>query len=162
MTRLADGAPYDGAMNTAMDDEAPEQQSLLAPDDASAEDTDLMTALEADEQEDAADEAPPPPLDWWHRDHPTFFALVGFFSGLVLAAVLPAIFFGVLVTVFDDRTAEEAFPFVLIFFAVPLSLIVFPRTRRFGGYLLFGMLVTLFVVFGVGTFVAWLMLSSSA
>jgi hypothetical protein len=141
-------------MDTAMDGEAADQEWLTAADDEIVEET------PADEPDQA--EAPPPrQLDWWHRDHPTFFALTGFFSGLVLAAVLPAIFFGILRAVWDDRVAEEAFPFVLIFLALPISLIVFPRTRRFGGYLLFGMLVTLFVVFGVGMFVFWLMLTSS-
>ncbi|MFN8194797.1 MAG: hypothetical protein U0R80_11015 [Nocardioidaceae bacterium] len=100
--------------------------------------------------------------DWWHRDHPTFTALTGFFAGLVTVAVLPALFVGVLRAAFSDRAAEEAFPFVLLFLAVPIGLMVFPRTRRFGTYLMFGMAVTLLVVFGVGTFVFWLMLRSSA
>ena len=141
-----------------MDDEAADQEWLSAADGAIVEE---MPAEAPAEQPDEAGVEPPRQLDWWHRDHPTFFALTGFFSGLVLAAVLPAIFFGILRAVWDDRVAEEAFPFVLIFLALPISLIVFPRTRRFGGYLLFGMLVTLFVVFGVGMFVFWLMLNSS-
>ncbi len=137
-----------------MDDEAADQAWPTAAGDPIVDEAPAEQPVD-DEPEPARQ------LDWWHRDHPTFFALTGFFSGLVLAAVLPAIFFGVLRAVWDDRVAEEAFPFVLIFLALPISLIVFPRTRRFGGYLLFGMLVTLFVVFGVGTFVFWLMLNSS-
>lgn len=138
-----------------MDDEAADQEWLTTADGA------VLEEAPADQPHDDGEPEPARQLDWWHRDHPTFFALTGFFSGLVLAAVLPAIFVGILRAVWDDRVAEEAFPFVLIFLALPISLIVFPRTRRFGGYLLFGMLVTLFVVFGVGTFVFWLMLNSS-
>ncbi|HQR25726.1 MAG TPA: hypothetical protein PLP61_01695 [Nocardioides sp.] len=101
-------------------------------------------------------------LDWWHRDHPTFTALTGFFSGLLLVTLLPGIFVALMSGIFDERTAEEAFPFVLLAFAVPLGLLAFPRTRRFGKYLLLGMVVTLLIVFGVGTIVFWLMLRFSA
>ena len=31
---------------------------------------------------------------WWHRDHPTFAALTGFFTGLLFVALVPALFFG--------------------------------------------------------------------
>lgn len=102
------------------------------------------------------------PLDWWHRDHPTFTALSGFFSGLLVVAIIPALFIGLLKTFFSDEVAEQTFPLVLVFFAIPIGLIAFPRTRRFGRYLLLGMVVTLLVVFGVGSFMVWLMLRSSA
>lgn len=108
-----------------------------------------------------ASEASERELDWWHRDHPTFTALSGFFSGLVLVTLVPGLFFAALSGLFSERTAEEAFPFVLLFLAVPTGLLVFPRTRRFGKYLLLGMTVTLLVVFGVGTLVFWLMLANA-
>ena len=73
-----------------MDDEAADQEWLSAADGAIVEE---MPAEAPAEQPDEAGVEPPRQLDWWHRDHPTFFALTGFFSGLVLAAVLPAIFF---------------------------------------------------------------------
>ena len=28
--------------------------------------------------------------DWWHRDHPTFAALSGFFTGLLFVLLVPA------------------------------------------------------------------------
>lgn len=104
----------------------------------------------------------PRELDWWHRDHPTFTALTGFFSGLLLVTLLPGLFVAVLSGIFGERAAEEAFPFVLLAFAVPAGLLAFPRTRRFGKYLLLGMVVTLLVVFGVGTIVFWLLMRYSA
>lgn len=121
--------------------------------------------LESVDAAEASGEAPATEgrqLDWWHRDHPTFLALAGFFSGLGAVAVIPALFIGFLKLFFSDRVAEEAFPFVLLFFVIPIGLITFPHTRRFGKYLLLGMVVTLLVVFGVGTFVTWLMLRSSS
>jgi hypothetical protein len=99
--------------------------------------------------------------DWWHRDHPTFTALTGFFSGLVLVTLVPGAYVAGMSALFDERTAEEAFPFVLLFLAVPIGLLAFPRTRRFGKYLLLGMVATLFVVLGVGALVFWLMLRYS-
>ncbi len=103
-----------------------------------------------------------PEPDWWHRDHPTFTAIAGFFTGLVVVTVIPGMFVALMRTFFGERTAEEAFPFVLLALVVPVGLMVFPTTRRFGTYLLLGMAVTFLVVFGVGTTVFWLMMRYSA
>ncbi len=100
--------------------------------------------------------------DWWHRDHPTFTALAGFFSGLVMATVVPGVFVASVRAAFGTRAAEEAFPFVLLFLAIPIALIAFPRSRRFGKYLLLGIAVALLVVIGVGTVVFWLMVTYSS
>ena len=97
------------------------------------------------------------PRDWWHRDHPTFTALTGFFSGLAFVVLVPAVFAGLLSFAFDDDTANDLFPFVLLGLAVPLGLIAGERTRRFGGYMLIGMVVTALIVGGVAGLVIWLM-----
>ena len=110
----------------------------------------------------AEDEVATREPDWWHRDHPTFTALTGFFSGLVLVTLAPGLFFAVMSGLFGERTAEEAFPFVLLLLVVPITLIAIPRTSRFGKYLLLGMGVTLLVVFGVGSLVFMLMVNYSA
>ena len=55
----------------------------------------------------AAEERQP---DWWHRDHPTFTALTGFFTGLVFVALVPAAFVGLLHLVVDDETTNDLFP----------------------------------------------------
>jgi hypothetical protein len=116
---------------------------------------------ELDPGSEAPEETPAAPLDWWHRDHPTFTAITGFFTGLVLVTVLPGLFVAVMSKLFGERTAEEAFPFVLLFLALPIAMMAFPTTRRFGKYLLFGMVITLLVIFGVGTVVFWLMMTTS-
>jgi hypothetical protein len=92
---------------------------------------------------------------WWHRDHPTFAALSGFFTGLVFVAVIPAVYVGILSLLFDNDRVESLFPFVLVTLVVPLALVVNARTRRFGTYFWVGILLTAVVVLGVGSLVLW-------
>jgi 4-amino-4-deoxy-L-arabinose transferase-like glycosyltransferase len=96
--------------------------------------------------------------DWWHRDHPTFTALTGFFTGLAFVIVVPGLFATILNLLVDYNTAEDLFPFVLVMLAVPIGLLIAPRTRRFGVYMVIGMLVTLLVVAGVSALVLWYMI----
>jgi hypothetical protein len=119
----------------------------------------VVDADEDDSQEDGDEKAAAAP-DWWHRDHPTFSALTGFFTGLAVVIVVPGAFAAVLRAMFDYETAEELFPFVLIVLAVPLVLIVPPRTRRFGRYMLLGMLATAVVVLGVAALVVWILIET--
>ncbi|HCB06263.1 MAG TPA: hypothetical protein DEQ43_18845 [Nocardioides bacterium] len=93
--------------------------------------------------------------NWWHRDHPTFAALTGFFTGLLFVALIPAGFFGLLSLLFDNQRAEDLFPFVLVTLVVPLVLVVNKKTRRFGTYFWIGMVLTAIVVLGVGALVLW-------
>ena len=97
------------------------------------------------------------PPDWWHRDHPTFTALAGFFSGMLVVTVLPGGFVGVLRLLFEYDTVEDLFPFVLLLLVVPVVLLALPRTRRFGIYLLLGMVLTALVVLGVASLVLYFM-----
>lgn len=97
------------------------------------------------------------PSSWWRRGHPVFAALAGFFTGLVFVIVVPGAYAAVLAALFDYDTAEGLFPFVLVALAVPLALLVAPYTRRFGRYMLVGMLSTALVVGGVAAFVLWVM-----
>lgn len=90
---------------------------------------------------------------WWHRDHPTFTALAGFFTGLVTIIVVPGAYAGLLSTLTDTDTAESLFPFVLLVLVVPIALSIVPRTRRFGLYLLLGMVSTAVVVAAVAALV---------
>ena len=107
------------------------------------------------EQEPAATTERQP--DWWHRDHPTFTALTGFFTGLVFVIVVPGLFAAVLGWMFDEETAEDRFAWVLLTLAVPAGLMIVPKTRRFGLYMLLGMVVTAVVVGSVAAIVLWYM-----
>ena len=95
--------------------------------------------------------------DWWHRDHPVFTRLAGFFTGLAFVALVPALYAAILRSVVSDETAKSLFPFVLVMLAVPLGLVISERTRLFGKYLLFGMLLCTLVVVGVATLVLWVL-----
>ncbi|HEU4810785.1 MAG TPA: hypothetical protein VFT00_01470 [Nocardioides sp.] len=95
--------------------------------------------------------------DWWHRDHPTFTALTGFLTGLAFVILVPGVFVAVLYAIFDDHTAEDLFPLVLVTLVVPFGLVAARRTRRFGLYMLIGMVTTALVVTGVAALVLWYM-----
>jgi 4-amino-4-deoxy-L-arabinose transferase-like glycosyltransferase len=97
--------------------------------------------------------------DWWHRDHPTFTALAGFFTGLAFVIIVPGLFAAALGWLFDYHTAEDLFPLVLVALAVPVGLIIVPRTRRFGRYMLVGIVTTALVVGGVAALVLWYMVN---
>ena len=98
--------------------------------------------------------------DWWHRDHPTFTAITGFFTGLAYIIVVPGLYAAVLSWLFDDATAEDLFPYVLISLAVPIGLAIATKTRRFGLYMLIGVVATALVVIGVAFVVLWVMVGS--
>jgi hypothetical protein len=115
------------------------------------------------EQENAeAESAEPAPEDgrtpdWWHRDHPTFTALSGFFTGMLFVTLIPGGFAALLRLLFEYDTAEELFPFVLLTLVVPITLLAVPRSRRFGIYMLIGMALTALVVLGVASLVLYFM-----
>ena len=66
--------------------------------------------VDADDGSDDGEENTAAAPDWWHRDHPTFSALTGFFTGLAVVIVVPGAFAAVLRAMFDYETAEELFP----------------------------------------------------
>jgi hypothetical protein len=100
---------------------------------------------------------PGPPPDWWHRDHPTFTALTGFFTGMLFVTVVPGGFIGVLRLLFTFETAERLFPIVAVMLVVPAVLVANARTRRFGIYMVIGMALTALVVGAVASLVLYVM-----
>ncbi|MEI2811415.1 MAG: hypothetical protein V9F00_14805 [Nocardioides sp.] len=97
--------------------------------------------------------------DWWHRDHPTFTRIVGFFTGLAFVALVPPIFLGVMRALFEYRVARELWPLLATTMVVPVGLLFWPKARVFARYMIFGMLVTAVVVVGVSALVVWIMAS---
>ncbi|WP_183094311.1 hypothetical protein [Nocardioides stalactiti] len=87
--------------------------------------------------------------DWWHREHPVFFPLSGFFTGMAFIILVPGTYAAILKALVGYERAEELFPFVLLTLVVPIGLLVPGRTRRFGRYMLFGVVATAVVVVGV-------------
>jgi hypothetical protein len=102
------------------------------------------------------------PRNWWHRSHPTFAALTGFFSGMLFVTALPGGFAAILRLVFSRDTAEELFPFVLIGLVLPIFLLAKRKTRRFGIFMVIGMVLTALVVLGVASLVLYFMVQYDA
>lgn len=125
----------------------------------SSDETEVETPVGADERVD--DQTADRP-NWWHRDHPTFAALSGFFTGLVFVLLVPAAFVGVLSLVVDDNDrVQELFPLVLVTLVVPLFLVISGRSRRFGTYMWIGIVSTALVVGGVGALVLYVLVNGS-
>lgn len=97
--------------------------------------------------------------DWWHRDHPVFVPLAGFFTGMAFIILVPGTYAAVLKSLVGYERAEDLFPFVLLTLVVPISLLVPHHTRRFGRYMLFGVVATALVVVGVALGVLWFLLN---
>jgi hypothetical protein len=96
--------------------------------------------------------------DWFHREHPVFLPLAGFFTGMLYIIVVPGLYAAVLKALVGYQRAESLFPFVLLTLVVPIGLLVPHRTRKFGKYMLIGVVSTVLVVAGVGLGVLWFLL----
>ena len=119
----------------------------------SSEETEVVDPVEDDESADQP--------DWWHRDHPTFSALTGFFTGLLFVLLVPAAFVGILSLLFDNHRVQELFPLVLVTLVVPLFLVVSAMSRRFGTYMWIGIVSTALVVGGVSALVLLVLVNGS-
>jgi hypothetical protein len=109
-----------------------------------------------DPAEDPVADADPAP-NWWHRDHPTFASLAGFYTGLLFIIVVPGAFAGILAALVGQDRGEELFPLVLVTLVIPLALLFPHRTRRFGRFMWLGIVSTFVVVVGVAALVLWFM-----
>ena len=122
-------------------------------------------AAVVDSAPDAAEPDPSSPKkrwqlpEWWHRDHPVFVPLAGFFTGMAFIILVPGTYAAILKAMVGYERAEELFPFVLLTLVVPIGLLVPHRTRRFGRYMLFGVVATAIVVIGVAVGVLWFLLN---
>jgi hypothetical protein len=105
--------------------------------------------------EDEGDSAPEP--SWWHRSHPTFAGLVGFFSGVAYVIVVPGLFATLLRLVLSDSTAQRLFPLLALLLVVPLGLLIPRRTRRFAQFMLLGVVTTALVIGLTAALVIWVM-----
>lgn len=108
-------------------------------------------AVETDDGEVA------PGSSWWHRSHPTFASLVGFFSGVAYVIIVPGIYAAFLSLLLSDSSAQRLFPLVAIALVVPLALLVPRKTRRFAQFMLLGVVATAVVIGLTATLVVWLM-----
>lgn len=104
-------------------------------------------------------EAAPEP-SWWHRSHPTFAGLVGFFTGVAFVIIVPGIYGTLLSLIFGDTTAQRLFPLVVVALLVPLALLIPRKTRRFAQFMLLGVVLTVVVVGVTATLVIWVLVKT--
>lgn len=121
--------------------------------------TESGAAHDVDEETpEPGDTAPEP--SWWHRSHPTFAGLVGFFTGVAFVIVVPGIYAALLSLLLDDSTAQRLFPLVLIALLVPLLLLVPRKTRRFAEFMLLGVVLTIVVIGVTAALVIWVLVET--
>ena len=100
--------------------------------------------------------------NWWHRSHPTFAALTGFFSGMLFVTALPGGFAALLRVVLPEDTAEKLFPVILVGLVLPIALLAKRKTRRFAIFMVIGMVLTAAVVLGVASLVVYFIVQYDA
>jgi hypothetical protein len=151
--RADDAGDQDAPAGSAVEEE-PDAEPAVDVDEGDEDDGDESDSDESDDEPAGEDGDGP---DWWHRDHPVFTPLAGFFTGLVTVVLLPGLYAALLSQFFDNGTAADLFPFVAVLLVVPLALMAAQRTRRFGRYMLAGMLLTALVVVAVGALTLWIL-----
>jgi hypothetical protein len=106
------------------------------------------------------DEQAAPDPSWWHRSHPTFAGLVGFYSGVVYVIAVPGLYAAILSLVFGDSTAQRLFPLVLVALIVPVAMLVPRKTRRFAQFMLLGVVLTAVVIGLTSAVVIWILIQT--
>ena len=86
------------------------------------------------------------PPSWWHRSHPTFAGLVGFFVGVAYVIAVPGVYAALLGLLVSDTTAQSLFPLVLVALIVPIAMLVPRKTRRFAQFMFLGIISTALVI----------------
>jgi hypothetical protein len=102
-------------------------------------------------------EEPEPEPNWWHRSHPTFAGLVGFFTGVAYVIVVPGVYAALLGLLLSDSSAARLFPLIALALIVPLILLIPRKTRRFAQFMLLGVVATALVIGLTATLVIWVM-----
>jgi hypothetical protein len=103
------------------------------------------------------DEEPAAEPSWWHRSHPTFAGLMGFFAGVAYVIIVPGLYVAVLGLVFSDSTVSRLFPLVGVALIVPLAMLIPQKTRRFAQFMLLGVASTAIVIVVTALVVVWIM-----
>jgi hypothetical protein len=97
--------------------------------------------------------------NWWHRSHPTFAGVAGFFTGVASVILVPGVYATLLNAFLGEKTAERLFPYVLIALLIPIGLLVPRRTRRFAQLMLVGIVATVLVIGVTAGLVLWFLIA---
>lgn len=139
----------------ATPDAAPSEAAIETQDDEPGETPEPIPAG-ADTPEEEPDEGLEP--SWWHRSHPTFAGLVGFFTGVGYVIVVPGVYAALLGLLLSDATAQKLFPLVLVALVIPIALLFPRKTRRFAQFMFLGIISTVLVVAVTAALVIWVMI----
>ena len=126
-------------------------------------DSEAASAVESDGGEPGKEpgpepgDEPGPEPSWWHRSHPTFAGLVGFFIGVAYVIVVPGIYAAVLRLLLSDSAAQRLFPLIALALVVPLALLIPRKTRRFAQFMLLGVVTTAVVIGLTAAVVIWVL-----
>jgi hypothetical protein len=102
------------------------------------------------------DDGPEP--SWWHRSHPTFAGLVGFFAGVMYVIAVPGAYAALLgLLVKDSTTQQQLFPLVLLALLIPVAMLVPRKTRRFAMFMFLGIFSTALVIALTAALTIWVM-----
>ena len=112
------------------------------------------------EQAQQTEESRERSFEWWHHSHPTFAGITGFFAGMLFVTALPGAFVGILRLLFSYETASNLFPLVVIALALPITMLVKRKTRRFAQFMFVGMAVTALATLGVASLVLYFMVDA--
>ncbi len=145
---------------TSPEGDAPEGKPEDGPEDGPAEEAPEGAVDES--PGDPADEAPEadeePEPSWWHRSHPTFAGLVGFFAGVAYVIIVPGVYAALLGLLVSDATAQKLFPLVLLALVVPIAMLVPRKTRRFAQFMFLGIISTAVVIAVTAALVIWVLI----
>jgi hypothetical protein len=144
-----DEAPASDGPEDTPADVAPEDVSDVPAGDASRDDHEAEEAGEEVEEEDEP--------SWWHRSHPTFAGLVGFFTGVAYVIIVPGVYAALLGLLVSDSTAQKLFPLALLALVVPIAMLVPRKTRRFAQFMFLGIISTAVVIVVTAALVIWLL-----
>ena len=112
---------------------------------------------EAGDQPSGVDDDGPEP-SWWHRSHPTFAGLVGFFAGVAYVIAVPGAYAALLgLLVKDSSTQQQLFPLVLLALVIPVAMLVPRKTRRFAMFMFLGIFSTALVITLTAALTIWVM-----
>lgn len=102
---------------------------------------------------------------FWHRDHPVFTPLAGFFTGVLTVVVVLGLLGAILDLVVGYDVSAHPWVFLValgVLLAVNLALVVAHGTRRFARYMLFGIITTPAVVSAVAVLTFYLLLQADS
>ena len=152
-----DATPDDSHVSEAASHEDQAREDDASEDDAPEDDAPRTPEAPEDDPDDAEDAEDGPEPSWWHRSHPTFAGLVGFFTGVAYVIIVPGVYAALLGLLVSDTTAQKLFPLVLLALVVPLALLVPRKTRRFAQFMFLGIVSTAVVIALTTALVIWLL-----